>query len=108
MSSDKVLLSHVTICAPDDRIDPLNARADCDELVAYDRTDQSDPYANVYVDDDVLPAPEALPLGFAYDDLECVASREGGRELLVSGEIATVSESTRSGTDCLKFRVEPA
>jgi hypothetical protein len=107
MSNDKVLLSHVTVCAPDDRIDPLDARADCDELVAYDHTDKSDPYATVYIDDDALPAPESLPLTLAYDDLDCVASAESGREVVVSGEIAKVSESNRSDTRCLKFRVEP-
>lgn len=107
MSHDKVPLSHVTICAADDRIDQLDAREDCDELVAYDHTDKSNPYANVYVDDDALPAPESLPLTFGYDDLDCVASIENGREVVVSGEIAKVSEPNRSGTNCLKFRVEP-
>jgi hypothetical protein len=107
MSHDKVPLSHVTVCAPDDRIDPLDACEDCDELVAYDHTGKSDPYANVYVDDDALPAPESLPLTLGYSDLDCVASIEGGREVVVSGEIAKVSESNRSGVRCLKFRVEP-
>lgn len=107
MSHDKVPLSHVTVCAADDRIGRLDAREDCDELVAYDHTDKSNPYANVYVDDDALPAPESLPLTLGYDDLDCAASIENGREVIVSGEIVKIGESNRSGTNCLKFRVEP-
>ena len=107
MSHDKVDLTHVSICIEDDDVDVIDARDDCDELVAFDHTNKSKPYANVYVDRSELPDPESLPLGYDYADFGLVASSENGRNVVVGGEIENVTQSTRSGTKCLKFKVIP-
>jgi hypothetical protein len=107
MSHDRINLTHVSIFVQDDDVEVIDARDDCDELVGFDHTDKSNPYANVYVDRSELPDPESLPLGYDYADFDLVASSENGRNVVVGGEIEKTNQSTRSGTKCLKFKVIP-
>ena len=107
MTHDKVDLTHVSICIEDDAVDVIDVRDDCEELVGFDHTNKSNPYANVYVDRSELPDPESLPLGYDYGDVDLVTSSENGRNVVVGGEIEKTKQSTRSGTKCLKFKVIP-